>query len=121
MIQVENDLFDWKKNLDCGVRIINAMVKDDKSISTDMRATADGAWKGIANDWATLRDRRMKSEIGRQCLGEMVEQRRESWIVESKLGKNPIYRDEEYSQAGEKSYERFLRLVNEFPLCNSEK
>lgn len=121
MIQVQDDLFDWNKNLSCGIRIISAMVQDDQAISVDLRADGSPAWKGISHDWGTLRDRRMRSDVGRKCLGEMVEQRRAAWIAESKADKNPALHDSEYEEAGEKYYERLLRFVNEFPLCYDGK
>ncbi|MFN7729874.1 MAG: hypothetical protein ACK5P7_12020 [Bdellovibrio sp.] len=121
MIQTQDDLFDWRKNMGCAVRMMSQMMKRDQAITVDLTADAAGPWRGFSRYWAPLRDNRMKSELGRQCLGELVQQRRASWVQEAQeLKFHPSYLDDDYKKAGERRFERFLRLVNAFPLCHEK-
>ncbi len=117
MIKSYDDIFDWRKNLACGVRMLSYFMKVDQAISWNSR-TESYPWRGLARYWEPLRDPRIRTELGRQCLTELVEQRRPYWIEEAGSTIHPSYFDGDYRQAGELRFERLLRLVNQFPYCN---
>lgn len=117
MIKAQDDLFDWRKNLACSIRIMNYFVEKDGVIAWNT-ATVGHSWQGISRYWEPLRDQRIKTETGRMCLEETIDLRRSDWLSEMIAGDHPSTRDEDYRRAGEKRFEHFVRLVNEFPLCN---
>lgn len=117
VIQSNDDIFDWRKNLTCGVRMMGYFMRTDQAISWNSRKE-EYAWRGLARYWESLRDPRIRNEFGQMCLNELIEQRRPDWIAETESKFHPSYFDSDYRKAGERRFEHLLRLVNQFPFCN---
>lgn len=118
MIQTQDDLFDWRKNMGCAIRMMSQIMKRDQAITVDLGPESTGPWRGFSRYWAPFRDNRMKSPLARQCLSEMILQRQKDWAKEASLSFHPSYLDEDYQKAGERRFEHLLRLINAFPLCH---
>lgn len=114
MIQTQDHLFFWRRNLGCAIKIMNQLMKQDRTISWDPHQSS---WKGLARYWEPLRDSRLKSPHGRQCVDEMISLRREMWRSESLSSRHPSRLDSEYRKAGETRFEKLLRLINEVSFC----
>lgn len=117
MIHTQDDLFHWRKNISCSIRVMSYLMERDSAISWNNR-TETYPWRGLARYWEPLRDSRIRNDLGRKCLAEVVQQRRADWIKEADSKLHPSYFDSSYRKAGELRFERLLRLVNQFPLCN---
>jgi hypothetical protein len=113
MITSQADLFDWRKNLGCAVRIMNYFMHNEGAISR----YKNEQWIGLARYWEPLREKRGKSLEGRQCIADVVRLRRDLWKTEGAKPSHPALQDAAYKAAGERRFERFLRLVNQLPLC----
>ena len=116
MIQKQDDLFDWRKNVGCAIRIMVYWMEKESAIT--WHPSAPFQWRGISRYWEPVRDPRLKTALGRKCVAEAIEQRRADWVKEGLGTRHPSVLDIEYRAAGEQRYERLLRLVNQFPLCN---
>jgi len=120
MVESYDDLFDWRKNLTCGVRMMGYFMRTDQAISWNSKKE-EYPWRGLARYWESLRDSRIRNPWGQKCLTEMIEQRRPDWIKETESRWHPAYFDSAYRKAGELRFERLLRLINQFPPCNGLK
>lgn len=118
MIKSNDDLFDWRKNMTCGVRIMSYYYSEDKSITgrTSLSKT-DSRWMGIARYWEPFRDQRLREEGGFEAVLKKVKQKRRSWLKDAERSKHPAYFDETYKKSGEKDMERIARLLNTMPFC----
>lgn len=114
MVQTQDHLFFWRRNLGCAIKIMNRLMKQDQAISWD---PTQNSWKGLARYWEPLRDSRLKSAKGRLCVDEMINLRREMWRTESLSSRHPSRLDSEYRKAGESRFEKFLRMINETAFC----
>lgn len=117
MIRTQDDLFDWRKNMGCAIRIMSQLVRRDQAIAWNPKAAEPERWQGVARYWSTARDRRLKTELGRHCVNELIRARLPDWEKEANESRHPSYRDEEYREAGEIRYERLLRHINQLPIC----
>ena len=117
-IKGQDDLFHWRKNMLCAIKIMNLLMGEDNALSYRGDAPKKQTWYGISRYWAPLRDNRVKTDERRFCIDEVIKLRRTDWIKLSKSSKHPSYIAHEYRKAGERDFERFLRLMNQFPYCN---
>lgn len=120
MIQTDDDLFFWRKNMDCAVRIMSYFYKEDQVISSHSQVEpGTGRWMGLARYWEPLRDSRLRGEKNRVLLLKSVKQRRLDWLEEGRGKSHPAKRDDIHKSRGEKSFGRILRLMNEMAFCPS--
>lgn len=117
-IQTQDDLFNWRKNMTCAIRIMNILMREDNALSHHPAPATQRTWYGISRYWAPLRDNRIKNDERRFCIDEIAELRRESWVQLSKSSKHPSLLAHSYRKAGERDFERFMRLMNQYPLCH---
>jgi hypothetical protein len=117
MIHIQDDLFQWRKNISCAVRVMSTLISKDKAIAWNTNTKDAHSWQGLARYWEPVRDKRMKTAQGRMCLNEMIELRTPLWARESASKSHPSSWDSDYKNAGETRSERFIRMVNELPFC----
>lgn len=67
-ITTESELHDANKNLSCGVRILNKLVMQSNSISTEALPNSRSRWAGAARYWSVLRPGHKLAEIRRAML-----------------------------------------------------
>ena len=118
MIQKQDDLFEWRKNITCAVKIMNQLMIEDKALSYSTNLPSKQTWYGLSRYWGPFRDSRIKVPEKRVCINEVVEQRRPDWIKDSKSDRHPSNTTSEYKAAGEKNFEKIMRFLNYFPYCN---
>lgn len=116
-IKEQKDLFDWKKNVNCAVRIMDFYVKRDGVLSTNTGIDEPGEWRGLARYWGPWRDPRLKTRAGRKAIGSLVEQKRESWQKASQK-RHPAFWDSQYRKQGETKTMKLMRLLNVMPICH---
>lgn len=118
MIKSNDDLFDWRKNLTCGVRIMKYYYLEDKTITgRTSKSKTDSRWMGIARYWEPFRDGRFREVGGDEAVLKKVKQKRRAWLQEAERSKHPAVFDEAYRKGGEKDVERIARLLNTMPFC----
>lgn len=118
-IQTQDDLFDWRKNMTCAIRIMNILMAEDNALSYNGNNSVKRTWYGISRYWAPLRDGRVRNDERRFCIDETVKLRRKHWADLSKTDKHPSLYAQAYRKAGETDFERFLRLMNTYPFCHN--
>lgn len=118
MMKTQDDLFDWRKNVACSVRIMNVLMGEDQAFSYNANAAQKRSWYGISRYWGPFRDGRIKNDERRFCIDEVVKLRRDDWAAASSQKSNPLLTYTEYRKAGELNFERLMRVNNQFPYCN---
>ncbi|HRO66656.1 MAG TPA: hypothetical protein PL182_03725, partial [Pseudobdellovibrionaceae bacterium] len=120
MIQSDDDLFFWRKNMDCAIRIMSYFYKEDQVISSHSQVEpGTGRWMGLARYWEPLRDNRLRGEKSRELLLRSVKQQRLDWLEEGRGKSHPAKRDDVHKARGEKSFGRILRVMNQMAFCPS--
>ncbi|MBX3039182.1 MAG: hypothetical protein KF789_00570 [Bdellovibrionaceae bacterium] len=120
MIQSNDDLFFWRKNMDCAVRIMSFFYKEDQVIASHSQVEpGTGRWMGLSRYWEPMRDNRLRGEKSRHLLMRSVKQQRLDWLEEGRGKSHPAKRDEIHKSRGEKSFGRILRLMNQMAFCPS--
>lgn len=118
MIKTQDDLFEWRKNLACAVRIMGSFVGEDKVIGGHSRTDENsGRWMGLARYWEGFRDWRMEYPELRYALLDKIKHSRKMWLEEGASKWHPAYKDSEYASKKEPILERIYRLMNQMPLC----
>lgn len=117
MIKTQDDLLDWRKNLACGIRIMNYYYERDGVIATNTGDKSAGEWRGLSRYWGPFRDKRLRTSAGRTELAKVIRSKREMWRSEGDRKSHPAYRDDEYRKAKESNLVRFYRLMNQMPFC----
>jgi hypothetical protein len=118
MIHGNDDLFDWRKNLKCGLKIMKYYYAEDGSFSGRTSASKeDSRWMGLARYWEPFRDQRLRQSNGAEAVLKKVKQRRRAWLKDAQSSIHPAYRDETFRKKGESPLERIARLMNTMPFC----
>ena len=114
MIKGQDDLFDWRKNIDCSLRVMSYYFREDNVIASH----SGSRWMGIARYWEPFRDGKLRTEGGRETLLKMVKQRRLEWLEEGRGGIHPAERDGVHKRT-ETPLLRVLRITNQMAFCPS--
>ena len=120
MIRSQDDLFEWRKNFDCGLKIMAYYLKEDQVIASHTIRTqeeSEGRWMGWARYWEPFRDNRLKGDRNRSYLLRFVKQRRKAWSEEGRQALHPALKDDE--RQPEKPLTRILRMTNQMEFCPS--
>lgn len=115
MIAGQDDLFDWRKNIDCALRIMSYYFREDQVIAGHSGAR----WMGIARYWEPFRDSRLKTEGGRATILRTVKQSRLDWLEEARADVHPARRDGYHKARSENPFLRVLRITNQMAFCPS--
>lgn len=118
MIETQDDLFRWRKNTTCAIRIMNLLMKEDGALSYNPNHPVKKPYYGIGRYWGPLRDGRIKADDRRFCIDEVIKLRRPDWVKASKSKQHVSHSHSDLRKAGETHFEKFLRVQNMYPFCN---
>lgn len=118
MIKTQDDLFEWRKNLGCSIKIMASYVSEDQVIASHSRTDEDGGrWMGLARYWEPYRIWRLEYPELRQALLTKIKHRRKLWQLEGAAKLHPAYKDSDYEAKKETTLDRIYRLMNAMPFC----
>lgn len=82
---IQQNLMDPKKNLSCGVRIMDHWIGRDKVMVDNIRDT-DGTryWRGLARFWGVFRHPKLKDSSTAQSFWDEIDNRRPRWQDQSR-------------------------------------
>lgn len=83
---IGQNLMDPKKNLSCGVRIIDYWIGRDKVMVDNVRDNSDGSryWRGLARFWGVFRHPKLKNQNTAQSFWDEIDSRRPRWQDQSR-------------------------------------
>lgn len=118
MIQSQDDLFRWRQNTTCAIRIMSILMKEDGALSHNASSAVKKPYYGPSRYWGPLRDGRIKNDERRFCIDEVIKLRRPDWVKASKSKQHVSHSHSDLRKAGETHFEKFLRVQNMYPFCN---